>query len=168
LKYYKDFVIVDLKKRNVKNGKSNKFCKEILNKIQKYKDPILISKIIKRDINYLLSKASLILNLSWGSKIEPNEIKNIRTDLSPDAEDLVLNLISGKGNRIQNLIDKLSSQIPVSKLILDENFVKFNDIKVIISSKLTKEQIETYQNKLIELAKLFIGERFVQEIVKQI
>ncbi|OLS12659.1 MAG: hypothetical protein RBG13Loki_3738 [Promethearchaeota archaeon CR_4] len=165
VKAYSDFIQLDLQKGNVKGGKHCKFCEQVWKKILDLKDPPLINKYLKRQMNWILSKVSMIRNLAWGETIDPAEIMTIRGDMDEDAEDLVLELTQGRGTILQNLVDKMATQIPPTKLILNENFIMFNDHKILVSSNLTADQIERYMAKITEVGSMFLGPRFMDLIL---
>lgn len=167
MKNYKSFVQLNLKKNSVKNGESNEFCTKLLDKIRDLNDSTLIINYLKKEINYLLSKSSLILNLSWGN-ISKKNINEIRADLSPDAEKIVLKFVEEKGTRLQNLVDKLSGNLPLNMLILDENFIQFNDNKILVSSKLPNDKINEYFEKIKKIGTNFLGQRFIEEQINSI
>ncbi|OLS12658.1 MAG: hypothetical protein RBG13Loki_3737 [Promethearchaeota archaeon CR_4] len=166
VKFYGDFILLDLQKGSVKGGKDCKFCEQIWKKIQELKDPSLIHTYLKRQMNWILSKVSMIRNLGWGEKFDPAEIKAIRGDLDKDAEDFVLELVQGRGTILQNIVDKMSVQIPISKLLLDRNFIQFNDKKILVSSNLTTEQIQDYVTKFVKIGGMLLGPRLMEAIIK--
>ncbi len=166
-KSYSDFVQYDVQKGSLKGGKDSKFCEHIWKKIQDLKDPALIQTYLKRQINWVLSKVSLIRNLGWGETIDPAEIKAIRGDMDKDAEEIVLELVQGRGTILQNIVDKMSVQVPPSKLVLDGNFILFNDKKVLVSSNLTTEQIQDYATKFAKIGGMLFGPRFMESILRE-
>ena len=165
VKAYGDFIQLDLQKGTVKGGKNSKFCEQLWKRILDLKDPTLINTYLKRQMNWILSKVSMIRNISWGETIDPAEIKAIRGDMGRDSEDLVLELAQGRGTIMQNIVDKMSAQIPPSKLILDSNFIQFNDKKLLVSSNLTTDQIHEYITKFTKIGSILFGPRFMESIL---
>lgn len=165
-KKYSSYVVVELKKQNVKNSQSNKYCHNLYEKVSKMKDSESILDFIKKQINWILSKASLLMDLCWSGNFNPNELRQLKSDLSEDAEKIVLKLMEGKGSKLQNLLDQLVFHIPIQKLILDQNFVKFNEEKILVSSKLSDQQIQAYYDRILKISKLFVGDRFIESLLK--
>ncbi len=166
-KQYSDFIQLDLQKGTVKGGKDCKFCELVWKKIQDLKDPPLIQTYLKRQMNWILSKVSMIRNLAWGETIDPAEMNAIRGDLDKDAEELVIELVQGRGTILQNIIDKMSVQIPPNKLVLDGNFILFNAKKVLVSSNLTTEQIQDYATRFAKIGSMLFGPRFMETILRE-
>jgi hypothetical protein len=90
------------------------------------------------------------------------EIKEIRADLEPDAEKIILKFAQGKSSRLQNLIDGLIGYVPAAKLMLDSNFIKFNDKKVVVSSNLTSQQGHEYFDRLKKMGLMLLGPRVME------
>ncbi len=166
-KAYGDFIQIDLQKGSVKGGKDCKFCEQVWKKILDLKDPPLINTYLKRQMNWILSKVSMVRSLAWGEAIDGAEIKAIRGDLDKGAEDLVLELVQGRGTILQNLVDKMSAQIPSSKLVLDGNFIQFNERKVLVSSNLTADQIQDYATRFVKIGGMLFGPRFMESIIRE-
>ncbi len=166
-KQYGDFIQLDIQKGSVKGGKDCKFCEQTWKKIQDLKDPALIQTYLKRQMNWILSKVSMIRNLAWGETIDPAEMKAIRGDLDKDAEELVLELVHGRGTILQNIVDKMSVQIPPQKLVLDGNFIQFNPKKILVSSNLTAEQIQDYATRFAKIGGMLFGPRFMETILRE-
>ncbi len=164
---YKDFIVVDLGKMRVKNGVNNGFCRKVLDQVKKLDDPFIITLFIRRKINWLISKSTMIRNLAWGKKLDARDILAIRADLEAGAEELVLLLSQESTSILQSLCDQLSQHIPISKLILDpENFIQFNTHKILISHRLTSEQTQFYLDRLIQIGTIYLGSRMVQTMLK--
>jgi len=163
-KKYTGFVVIDPAKKLVKNGVSNKFCDKMVKEILNLPDVTLSAPYLKRTINWLLSKAAQVRELSWG-RLDPTEIKDIRGDLEPDTEKLVLELAEGRNSTLQNVVDRLGKQIPIDKLILDKNFVKFNDKKILVVTELTRDQVRGYLERLVNIGNTLLGPRMVQTLL---
>ncbi len=164
MKTFKDMVLVDVDKRQVKNGDANKYCEKIRKDIQGMKDPLLISSFIKQKVNWLVSKANLLRNLSWGGIVDTRDIMAIRADLEPDAEKIVLHFASGKNATIQNLLDFLVNHVPVNRLLLDLHFAKFGEKKVLVNANLTPAQIAEYKDRLMKIGNVLLGPKVMSAI----
>jgi hypothetical protein len=162
---YNSFVLVNFHKQSIKNSKSNKFCKILMDNLMKIEDPTKLYDAVKKEINWLMSKVSLLSEICWGAKINLRELRLLKSDLSEDAETIVLKLIEGSGTRLQNLVDLLILNIPAQKLMLDENFVKFSDSKIIVSSKLTEQQTQGYYDRLLKIGQMFLGDRILKSMI---
>jgi len=163
---YSSFVTVNFHKQNVKNSKSNKYCRILMDKLMKIEDPTKLYDTVKKEINWLISKVQLLSEICWKStKINLSELRLLRSDLSEDAETIVLKLLEGSGTRLQNLVDLLILNIPAQKLLLDENFVKFSDGKIIVSSKLNDQQIQGYYDRLLKIGQMFLGDRILKSML---
>lgn len=165
VKKYKDFVILDSEKKQIKNGTPNKFMENIRKEIIILKEMSIISQYIKRKINFLLSKANLIRDLSIKKNIQSKDIRAIRADLDPDAEKIVLKLAEGKNSALQNLVDFLIEHIPLKQLLLDKNFIQYSDRKIIINADITPDQIKEYHAKLLKMGTMFLGPRLMMDFV---
>ena len=165
-KRYKDFVLVDVEKMQVKNGESNRFCEKLRKEVLSLQDPLIIGQFVKRKINWLLSKAALIRNASWDNSTDVKAIREIRSDLEHDAETIVLNLAEGNNSLLQSLLDELVKFVPADKLLMDSNFFKYNDHKVIVKGNLPTEQIRQYADKLLKLGITLAGIVFKQKFEK--
>jgi hypothetical protein len=161
---YKNFIIVNLEKHQVKNGVSNKFCQKLLNDIQSIPDAYLVSIFLKRKINWLVSKSTIVRAMSWSSEWVNKELGALRADLDADSESIILALASGNNSHLQNIVDKLSTMLPVSQLLLDQNFIKYNEKKVIVNMQLPEAKMKEYSERLLKLGKNMLGDRFLQMI----
>lgn len=166
-KDYKDFLIVNLEKMKVQSNLSCKFSAELIENLQKLDDPYITSLYIKRKINWLLSKATLIRNLSWEEGSLRNEINAIRSDLDECSERIILRLAEGRNPQLQNLCDFLSAHFPISKISLDEHFVKFNDHKILVSNRMKPEMKEAYFQKLIKMGTMILGPRMMKPFLPE-
>ena len=78
----------------------------------------------------------------------------------------MLELAEGHNSRLQNLIDRLGKHLPIEKLVLDENFIKFNEKKVIVATQLSREQISNYLDRLVQIGNTLLGPRMVQTLLQ--
>ncbi|MEX2680182.1 MAG: hypothetical protein Q6373_001160 [Candidatus Sigynarchaeota archaeon] len=156
-KRFKNAVIVDLNKNQVKGGDRNKFCDRLWKEVRSLSDPILAASKIKRNITWLVSKATLLRNLSWGGDIDQSDIAAIRMDMESDTEKLVTMLASGQNTVLQNLIDFMSDHVPQQQLVIDKNFVVFGPKKILVNAHLPPEQQREYLNRLIKFGNTILG-----------
>lgn len=163
--YGKDFVIMDLEKKQVKNGESNRFCEKLWKEVNVISDPYLVALFIKRKVNWLLSKATLIRDLSWLKEADIKAIKDIRADVEPDAEKIILKFAEGKNSSLQNLIDRLGEYFPPNKMLLDKNFVQFNEKKIIALSKITAAEMQGYIERLTKMGVMLLGPRVMDGLL---
>nr|MDO8110223.1 hypothetical protein [Candidatus Sigynarchaeota archaeon] len=156
-KKFKNSVVVDLNKNQVKNGDKNKYTERLWKEVKSMTDPVLIASHVKRRVNWLMSKAALLRHLSWGKGIDPSEIAAIRMDLEPDTEKLVLKLAAGQNATIQNLVDFLSEHVPVNQLLIDQNFILFGAKKILVNGNLSPEQAKEYFDRLVKFGNMLLG-----------
>jgi hypothetical protein len=166
-KNYKNYIQVDLEKMQVKGGSPNKYCERILKDIMAIQESDLILLYLKRKINYLLSKATMLRNLSWDTKIDMKTITEIKAGLDPEAEMIVIKLAEGRNSILQNLVDFMSKNIPLKSLIVDDNFVKFNDEKVVVNTNLSREKNIEYMVKFSKMGKMLLGPRVMDAFMKK-
>nr|MDO8118110.1 hypothetical protein [Candidatus Sigynarchaeota archaeon] len=164
MKSFKDLVLVEIDKNQVKNGVGNKYCEKIRKEVQGMKDPVLIASFLKQKINWLVSKANLLRNLSWGGIVDSRDIMAIRADLEPDAEKIVLHFASGKNATIQNLLDFLVNHVPINRLLLDLHFAKFGEKKVLVNANLSPAQVAEYKDRLMKIGNVLLGPKVMSTI----
>ncbi len=156
-KRFKNAIIVDLNKNQVKNGDRNKFCDRLWKEVKDLEDPVIVSSKIKRNITWLVSKATLLRNLSWGQDIGQADIAAIRMDMEPDTEKLVTILASGQNTLLQNLLDFMSDLVPQQQLVIDKNFVIFGPKKILVNAHLPVEQEREYMGRLVKFGNTILG-----------
>jgi hypothetical protein len=166
-KKYKDFILVDLDKMVVKGGQSNKYCERMIKEILAIQESDLILPYLKRRINYLLSKATMIRNLSWETKEDLTVIGEIKADLDPGSENIVIRLAEGRNSLLQNLVDFLSKSMPKKSLLLDNNFIKFNEEKILVNTRISVEKNAEYITKLTKMGNLLLGSKIMDSFMKR-
>ncbi len=162
LKKYNNYVIADFDKKIVKNGESNGFCADIGKEVHSLKDPSLVDHFLKQKINWLMSKTTLLRNLSGTQLVDLQELVKSETDLPPEAEKIVLKLAEGKNSVLQNLVDKMMTQIPLKNLLIDPSFIKFSDRKILINSSIPAEKTLELMEKLKKVGSQLLGPRVME------
>ncbi len=164
-KRFKNAIIVDLNKNQVKNGDRNKFCDRLWKEVRGLEDPVIIASKIKRNITWLVSKATLLRNLSWGQDIDLADIAAIRMDMEPDTEKLVTILASGRNTPLQNLLDFMSDQVPQQQLVIDKNFIVFGPRKILVNANLPPEQEREYLTRLVKFGNTILGPKVMNTLL---
>ena len=162
LKKYNNYVIADFDKKIVKNGESNGFCADIGKEVHSLKEPSLVDHFLKQKINWLMSKTTLLRKSLWYTTRGSAGISEIRADLPPEAEKIVLKLAEGKNSVLQNLVDKMMTQIPLKNLLIDPSFIKFSDRKILINSSIPAEKTLELMEKLKKVGSQLLGPRVME------
>ncbi len=190
-KHYKDCVQIYCEKYQVKNGESNKYVQKLLKELEDLKDPELMAIALRKNLNWLSSKASMIRelrmaialrkNLNWLSskasmirelsrkqEVNPQDLEVIKTGLDESSEKIIVSLSAGKNSKLQNLVDKLILTIPANKLIVNKRFVQFSQKKIIAPSGLTEQEHQEYMDAIIKTATMFVGKQYVETLMHEI
>ncbi len=167
-KQYKDCVQIYCDKYQVKNGESNKYVQNLLKELEGLKDAELMAIALRKNLNWLSSKASMIRELSRKADINLQDLEVIKTGLDESSEKIVVALSAGKNSKLQNLVDKLIMTIPASKLMVNKRFVQFSQRKIIAPSGLSEKEHQEYMDAIIKTATMFVGKQYVDLLLHEI
>ena len=63
---------------------------------------------------------------------------------------------------LQNLVDKMITQIPLKNLLIDPSFIKFSDRKILINSSIPAEKTLELMEKLKKVGSQLLGPRVME------
>ncbi len=163
--------IINLKTKAIQDGVKNKYCSRLANKFKELRDSELIFQYSNKELNNLISKVNMVIDVIWlegENKLNKNTIAQIRSDLIEDQEILILALVRENCTKLQKLVDLFCDKLPLQNLILDNNFAKFGEKRVLVYARLSEQEIEAYFNRIIDTAKMFLGDRAVNQILARL
>jgi hypothetical protein len=94
LKEYKNAIVVNLESNKVQNAKPSNYCQQFLDDLVTL-EPEGMASAARLKIAMLVEFSKMLIDLSKEPKIGSNALKLVERDVSPDALELILEMVEG-------------------------------------------------------------------------